>query len=302
MSFLKLNGIEVLIAPGEAGYSNVLFGGELKRAFSGRLINASRGQKREWELTTAALPNDDAESLVSLLTGAGHSWSFDDDTWSSKGVQAVLNSNRSATFEGGRYGNALSLSTQHNESLRIAGVLEAGEGTIMGWFYFNDNSISPFLTTGPSFSLSKLSDGRIQYIELYFPSTLTARTVRPVKANDWNHLVFSWGPKGRQLYLNGSLEIANSVQSPLPVDANQRLTINAFNGKLDDLVLLPYTLSPRRVRELFVAGVPFDTARLLAHGTLTDNRPVYVMADRVSSKWFNQRATHQEISFSLREI
>lgn len=86
--FLTLNGINIPIADREFSEGQIPIG-EQGRAFSGAKMDSIRAIKRKWSATTPPLDPDDAIPLMRLLSGQGHTVSFDDATYylySSKGL------------------------------------------------------------------------------------------------------------------------------------------------------------------------------------------------------------------------
>lgn len=88
MAFLKLNEFTVSVKADSAGQSNVEYG-SFGYSYSGLPIKNVRAVKREWSLNTTLMLPADARTLIGLLLGHGHHWSFDNATYfkySSKGL------------------------------------------------------------------------------------------------------------------------------------------------------------------------------------------------------------------------
>jgi len=84
MAFLNLNGWQIPIRKG--GQRQPVIIGERARSFNGTWNVDRRELFDKWMFETTELRADDAEALVGLLQGRGHSWPYDADLYSGKGL------------------------------------------------------------------------------------------------------------------------------------------------------------------------------------------------------------------------
>src|SRR5690606_32308035 len=73
----------------------------------------------------------------------------------------------------------------------------------------------------------------------------------------WHHVVATWSSSRARMYFDGNL-VGEEVDPPLPqsVDAlyvghNPSNTREAFNGLIDELLILPYAASEEHIAELY---------------------------------------------------
>ena len=78
--FFTLNGINIPIADSAFSEGQILIGDE-GRAFSGAKMDSTRAIKRRWSGQTTILDPDTATAVKALLTGLGHTLSFNDSTY-----------------------------------------------------------------------------------------------------------------------------------------------------------------------------------------------------------------------------
>jgi hypothetical protein len=91
VSFLTLNDLVVAVIGGGMAPEYI---GERTRAYNGDLLSDDRIIKRPWRFTTPPLKEIDANALIGLINGLGHSWTFDwsdaalltQDLWSASGL------------------------------------------------------------------------------------------------------------------------------------------------------------------------------------------------------------------------
>jgi hypothetical protein len=100
--YLTLNGVTVPVVQDGASRSTLYLGGAGERAFSGALRRSTRARKREWRFRTGPLVQSEAVAFAGLIEGAGHHWSFDVDTWSSRGLAPSAGS--ASIVSGGKHG------------------------------------------------------------------------------------------------------------------------------------------------------------------------------------------------------
>lgn len=100
MPFLTLNGITVPVVEGRRRQVSI---GSDSRSFGGAYRLGRRAVRQEWEFRTGPLSIADALALRSLVSGDGHTLSFDVDTYTSKGL-AVF-SGPGAVYSGAKFSN-----------------------------------------------------------------------------------------------------------------------------------------------------------------------------------------------------
>lgn len=93
MAWLTINGIEVarVAAIDSSPASKRRDIGSESEASDGTTVKTRQTRKRDLTFGTKPLSGDDAFAWESLLTGAGHVWSFDSSFYSSKGLGPSLN-------------------------------------------------------------------------------------------------------------------------------------------------------------------------------------------------------------------
>jgi hypothetical protein len=84
MAFLTINGFDLGILDGSASLPTEAIGYEV-RAYSGHMLQSTRGRARSIEATTPILSSSDATAVRGLLQGLGHFWGFS-DAYSSRGL------------------------------------------------------------------------------------------------------------------------------------------------------------------------------------------------------------------------
>lgn len=84
MAFLTINGFDLGILDGSASLPTEIIGYEV-RAYSGHMLQSTRGRARSIEATTPILSASDATAVRGLLQGLGHLWEFSDQ-YSSRGL------------------------------------------------------------------------------------------------------------------------------------------------------------------------------------------------------------------------
>ncbi len=77
--------------------------------------------------------------------------------------------------------------------------------------------------------------------------------------NQWNHLMMTYDGQQVNLYINGSLDRSVALTStvcqsdaPLKIGREWNPFFTAFAGRIDEVMLYDYALSPRQVREVFL--------------------------------------------------
>jgi hypothetical protein len=88
MAFFTLNGLTVNVQSCNTQRVEI---GDRSRAFSGVLRATLRAVKNEWTCQAVPLPLAEADCLARLLEGDGHSWPFDLDLASSRGLLPSAN-------------------------------------------------------------------------------------------------------------------------------------------------------------------------------------------------------------------
>ncbi|MEO1200422.1 MAG: FG-GAP-like repeat-containing protein [Pseudomonadota bacterium] len=132
------------------------------------------------------------------------------------------------------------------------------EGTVQLWF--NADS-----TSGDRTLISKVGGGEEFNIRIT-DGTLYAKlgdevTGVNVGTDSWNHVSFSWGPDGLELYLNGNLVGSESSGKDL-VGNNGTIYIGRdggggkeFNGQIDEVVFFDQQLSDPEISDLYDNGL-----------------------------------------------
>ncbi len=132
MAFLTLCNIPMNIdaKSGERRWTEV---GDKGRAFDGSFRRTLQKLKRSWPMSSAPLIAADADALAGLVQGLGHSWSFDVDLYSSKGL---AKKSQSGTVTAGvstgtlKFGNKLQIAAGGQVTW---GVGLTGEYTLTVW-------------------------------------------------------------------------------------------------------------------------------------------------------------------------
>lgn len=85
MSFLELNGLPISVASFEENYREV---GSRAYGLNGAPLLDRVALKRVWKVETTPLLRGEATAVRAIVSGLGHTWSFDSDDYSGKGLPA----------------------------------------------------------------------------------------------------------------------------------------------------------------------------------------------------------------------
>lgn len=100
MAFLKINGITVPVAFQTASRVPEQIG-KFGRAISGRGLRGSRGLKSMWSFTTKPVVAADAAALIQVISGQGHSFSYNSNSYSAGGIAATTETDTIFTTDDG---------------------------------------------------------------------------------------------------------------------------------------------------------------------------------------------------------
>ncbi len=104
---MLINGIDIPVYRNTPRLEPVL-AGYSERSFSGSKRGIIEARKRVGDLRTSLLEKEVGQAVYTLLKGAGDSWSFDGELWSSKGERAAVDS---SSYTPGKFGNAMYLAS-----------------------------------------------------------------------------------------------------------------------------------------------------------------------------------------------
>ena len=121
MAFLTINGYDVPIANGQASLNYQKLGRQ-SRSYQGVLSGTYRARVREWTLQTDIMDEANIEALVGLIDGTGHTWTFDNDLFSSKGLGPNSGYSVTVSTTGGKVGGFMTVATTTNIGWNTFGV------------------------------------------------------------------------------------------------------------------------------------------------------------------------------------
>ncbi len=176
----------------------------------------------------------------------------------------------------GKFGNALSFDGSNDyvdigttkidfsklSGLSITGWVNASTGTIISKYYSMDlgnaNTIFRISTNGTTISFCLTTTGGFSTC---WPSSLSGS----ITSSTWNHFTATWDGSTMYLYTNGRLASSQSATGTLGATSSTSLYIGAsrgssgpellLNGKVDDIKIYAYALTPDEVKQDYNRGV-----------------------------------------------
>lgn len=113
MAFLTINGWDIPIADGNASMAYRQLGRQ-SRSYTGILSGTYRAKVREWQVQTTIQDESASEAIEGLIDGTGHTWTFDNDLYSSKGLGPVSGYTATVAAAGGKVGGMLTVVSNTN--------------------------------------------------------------------------------------------------------------------------------------------------------------------------------------------
>ncbi len=217
-----------------------------------------------------------------------------------------------ATIPGVAAGTALQLNGNGYVGIAHDQKMELAEGAVSLWF-------NPASTCGTQVLLAKdgagRSDGslRIALVDNRLEVKLEGSqcdfvicTDCVVKANEWQNVVFVFGDKGMQLYLNGVLVGSNDHQGGIAANkaaiilgganscngasntaVDRQVITDTFDGSLDQLNLFASRLTAGEVRTLYQRGAAVLAERTRLAPALSGTLGDYRISTGRTARWFS---------------